>query len=58
MIPQFGVGVTGKKGYRLDPAHPHAKQGSGEDKVHVNYWDYSKGKRENGGTSGAVPVKI
>jgi RHS repeat-associated protein len=52
--PQRG---TAQKGYRLDPAHPNAKPGSGEEYPHINYWDYTKGKREKGGVSGAEPIK-
>lgn len=52
--PQRGNGL---KGYRLDPAHPNAKPGSGEEYPHVNYWDYSAGKRGKGGISGAIPIK-
>ena len=51
--PQRG---TSKKGYRLDPSHPNAKPGSGEEFPHVNWWDYTNGKRGSGGTSGAVPI--
>lgn len=46
-----------QKGYRLYPAHPNAKTGSGEKKPHINYWDYTKGKRGNGGVSGAIPIE-
>ncbi len=52
--PQRG---TPKRGYRLDPAHPNAKLGSGEEFPHINYWDYSNGKRGSGGVSGAIPIK-
>ncbi|SEP46080.1 DUF6443 domain-containing protein [Mucilaginibacter sp. OK283] len=52
--PQRG---TSKKGYRLDPAHPSAKPGSGEEFPHVNFWDYTNGKRGSGGISGAIPIK-
>jgi RHS repeat-associated protein len=45
-----------KKGYRLDPSHPNAKAGSGEEYPHVNFWDYTKGKRDKGGISGAIPI--
>jgi len=51
--PQRG---TPKKGYRLDPAHPDAPAGSPEAGPHINWWDYTKGKRGNGGRSGAVPI--
>ncbi|UOG32782.1 RHS repeat-associated core domain-containing protein (plasmid) [Leptospira noguchii] len=52
--PQAG---NSKKGYRLDPGHPNAKSGSGEEGPHINYWDYSGGKREQGAIKGAVPIK-
>ncbi|PQV44583.1 RHS repeat-associated protein [Jejuia pallidilutea] len=56
---KFGSPQRGdsKKGYRLDPAHPNAKPGSAEEYPHVNYWDYTNGKRGKGGVSGAVPIK-
>lgn len=56
---KFGSPQRGdsKKGYRLDPAHPNAKPGSGEEFPHVNYWDYSGGKRGKGGVDGAMPIK-
>jgi len=63
-LPKMGTGKfgspqrgTGLKGYRLDPAHPNAKPGTGEEYPHVNYWDYSGGKRGKGGVSGAIPIK-
>ena len=43
--------------YRLDPAHPNARPGSGEEFPHINYWGYTKGKRGRGGQSGAIPIK-
>jgi len=52
--PQRG---NAQKGYRLDPSHTNAKPGSGEEYPHVNWWDYSKGKRGNGGRSGVIPIK-
>ena len=52
--PQRG---DGKKGYRLDPSHPNAKPGSGEEYPHINFWDYTNGKRGTGGKSGAIPIK-
>jgi len=51
--PQRG---TSKKGYHLDPAHPNAKPGSGEEFPHVNWWDYTNGKRGSGGTRGAESI--
>lgn len=50
--PQRG---TPKKGYRLDPGHPNAPN-SAERNPHINYWDYTSGKRGAGGISGAVPI--
>ena len=56
---KFGSPQRGdtKKWYRLDPAHPNAKLGAAEEHHHVNYWDYSKGKRDNGGVEGAILIK-
>lgn len=56
---KFGSPSRGNqtKGYRLDPPHPKAKEGSGEDKPHINYWDYTQGKRKSGGISGVEPIK-
>ncbi|MBF0526410.1 MAG: hypothetical protein HQK56_15100 [Deltaproteobacteria bacterium] len=51
--PQRG---TPQKGYRLDPPHPDAKPGSPESGPHINWWDYTAGKRGNGGRSGAEPI--
>lgn len=52
--PQRG---TPAKGYRLDPPHPEAAGGSPESGHHVNWWDYTQGKRGRGGRSGAVPIE-
>jgi RHS repeat-associated protein len=55
---KFGSPQRGdsKKGYRLDP--PHARDpGDPESKIHINFWDYTQGKRGKGGKSGAVPVE-
>lgn len=51
--PQRGDQV---KGYRLDPAHPGAPAGSPEAGPHINWWDYSLGKRGRGGHAGAIPI--
>lgn len=51
--PQHG---TPKKGYRLDPGHPDRLPGDPEAGPHINYWDYTKGKRGKGGISGAEPI--
>ncbi len=55
---KFGSPQRGdsKKGYRLDPGHPGKPQGHPESGSHVNWWDYSKGKRD-GTNSGAIPIK-
>ena len=55
---KFGSPQAGdsKKGYRLDPAQPNAKPGTAETQTHINWWDYTQGKKNNGGRSGAVPV--
>ncbi len=52
--PQAG---TSKKGYRLDPPHDGVAKGDAEAKYHFNWWDYSGGKRGNGGRSGAIPIE-
>ena len=51
---KFGSPQAGNKktGYRLDPAHPTARPGSAETQTHINWWDYTKGKKNKG----AVPV--
>lgn len=51
--PQRG---TTKKGYRLDPPHPNAKPGSAEEGWHINWWDWTEGKRGTGGRYGAVKI--
>jgi hypothetical protein len=51
--PQRG---TSLKGYRFDPAHPGRPAGHPESVPHFNYWDYTKGKRGNGGVSGVIPI--
>jgi len=51
--PQRG---TPKVGYRLDPPHPNAKPGTPEEGWHINWWDYSEGKRGRGGRSDAVRI--
>jgi RHS repeat-associated protein len=52
--PQRGTSV---KGYRLDPGHARAPIGSVESRPHINWWDWTAGKRGTGGRSGAVPIK-
>ena len=56
---KFGSPQAGdsKKGYRLDPPHDGAAQGGPESGYHINWWDYTGGKRGNGGRSGAIPVE-
>jgi RHS repeat-associated protein len=39
-----------------DPSHPGAKEGSPESKTHINWWDWTKGKKSSGGRWGAEPV--
>jgi hypothetical protein len=51
--PQRG---DSKKGYRLDPGHPNRPAGDPERGPHINWWDYTKGKRGAGGSSGAIPI--
>jgi RHS repeat-associated protein len=55
---KFGSPQAGdsKKGYRLDPPHDGVAKGDAESKHHFNWWDYSRGKRGNGGESGAIPI--
>ena len=52
--PQRG---TSKKGYRLDPGHPDRPKGDPESGPHINWWDFTEGKRGNGGRSGAIPIE-
>ncbi|MCR9166598.1 MAG: hypothetical protein NXI35_38400, partial [bacterium] len=52
--PQRG---TPKKGYRLDPGHPGRPKGDPEAGPHINWWDYTGGKRGSGGRSGAIPIE-
>ncbi|MGP2655918.1 hypothetical protein ACOJTA_02660 [Malaciobacter sp. WC5094] len=52
--PQAG---NSKTGYRLDPPHENHPKSSPESDYHINYWDYSKGKRGSGGISGAISIK-
>ena len=51
--PQRG---NSKKGYRLDPGHPSKAANDPESKPHINWWDYTKGKRNNGGNYGVVEI--
>ena len=56
---KFGSPQRGdsKKGYRYD-SEGHPKSDKLEEQgPHINYWDYTKGKRGRGGISGAVPIK-
>jgi hypothetical protein len=52
--PQRG---TAQKGYRLDPPHPNAKPGTPEEGWHINYWDWTKGKKGSGGDWGAIRIE-
>ncbi len=54
---KFGSPMRGnsKKGYRLDPPNPNGK-GLEKTNKHVNWWDYTKGKRGKGGRSGYIPI--
>jgi hypothetical protein len=51
--PQRG---TPEKGYRLDPGHPNRPVGDPEAGPHVNWWNYTEGKRGKGGRSGAESI--
>ena len=51
--PQRG---TPEKGYRLDPSHPDAPPGSPESHPHINWWDYTEGKKGKGGRYGVEPI--
>jgi hypothetical protein len=51
--PQAGNSL---KGYRLDPPHPNARTGSPESGYHLNWWDWSLGKKGKGGRYGAIPI--
>jgi len=54
---KFGSPQRGdsKKGYRLDPGHPNATKAE-ESGTHINWWNYTLGKRGSGGQKGVVPV--
>jgi hypothetical protein len=43
--PQRG---NSQKGYRLDPPHPNQAPSSPESKPHVNWWDWTQGKKGSG----------
>jgi RHS repeat-associated protein len=55
---KFGSPQAGNstKGYRLDPGHTKAPPGTTEASPHLNYWDYSKGKKGSGGTKGSEKI--
>ncbi|TDB58549.1 RHS repeat-associated core domain-containing protein [Arundinibacter roseus] len=55
---KFGSPTAGdsKKGYRLDPAHPDRPKGHEESVPHINYWDWTNGKKDRGGKYGAIPL--
>jgi tRNA(adenine34) deaminase len=51
----YGAGDS-KKGYRYDSeGHPNSTNPN-EKGPHINYWDYTKGKRNKGGKSGAISL--
>jgi hypothetical protein len=56
---KFGSPTAGdsKKGYRLDPAHPDRPKGDKESVPHINFWDWTGGKKDKGGKYGAIPLK-
>ncbi|MBI1911044.1 MAG: RHS repeat-associated core domain-containing protein [Deltaproteobacteria bacterium] len=52
--PQRGDAI---KGYRLDQPHPGRPVGDPESYPHINWWDYSEGKRKAGrGRKGVEPI--
>ncbi|KAA0990012.1 DUF6443 domain-containing protein [Dyadobacter aurulentus] len=55
---KFGSPTAGnsKKGYRLDPGHPDRRKGHDESVPHINYWDWTAGKKDRGGKYGAIPL--
>ncbi|RBH52728.1 RHS repeat protein, partial [Pseudomonas sp. MWU13-2860] len=55
---KFGSPQAGdsKKGYRLDPGHPNRPEGDPEAGPHINWWDYTNGKRGSGGKSGVEKI--
>jgi hypothetical protein len=52
--PQRG---NSQKGYKLDPPHPNQPPSSSESKPHVNWWDWTEGKKGSGGRWGAFPIE-
>jgi hypothetical protein len=55
---KFGSPQRGdsQQGYRLDPGHSDRPPGHPEAGPHINWWNWLKGKRGQGGESGAVPI--
>jgi hypothetical protein len=56
---KFGSPTRGdsRKGYRLDPPNPRGK-GLEKTHRHINWWDYTKGKRSSGkGRKGYIPIE-
>jgi len=51
--PQRG---NSEKGYRLDPGHPGRSPEDPEAGEHVNWWDWTGGKKGSGGRWGSVRV--
>ncbi|MFZ1516119.1 MAG: RHS repeat-associated core domain-containing protein, partial [Saprospiraceae bacterium] len=64
-LPQMKNGKWGSpqrgdqnKGYRLDNRGTPSSNNPNEQGAHINYWDYTKGKRKTGaGIKDAVPLK-
>jgi hypothetical protein len=54
---KFGSPTAGtkQKGYRLDPAHP-GNPNPNETVPHINFWDWTNGKKGTGGKYGAIPI--
>ncbi len=62
-LPKFKKGKWGSpqrgsalKGYRLDPPHT-IHPNSAESMYHINYWDWTRGKKGKGGIWGSKPIK-
>jgi len=56
---KFGSPQRGdsNKGYRLDPPHPNKAPNNPESKPHVNWWDWTQGKKGSGGRWGTFPIE-
>jgi hypothetical protein len=55
--PMRSTGFGRKKGYRLDPGHPDKLPGDPEAGPHINWFDWTGGKRGRGGRAGVIPIK-